>query len=540
MKVSQCIILEILKDFSLKTWFSKNKAFQFEAIRLLDESHRPDNPSVLYVGMVDQYLQLDRSLLQDICVLCIGDREADLLSRVEDDGANVIFVQTPGSVATVVNRLYTGFYLFEKWCSDLDTAIKTGADYQTLFELGGRYFGGNAMIMVNSSYNVIGCNLKETPGHERIDYIIKNGYYTKEMTDELARMGYQANGARYMKPTILYPPNYMNCPLMVLSNHADNGIFLGFITIYFIESEPTPAQFEIFCYFAKKVQQYYTEKNQERLSAPTPLEMFMADLIKHTKEDESFLKDRARSLKIPLDASYRLCVIQWADFILPQADYIMNRLQSCLKFPFFRVILYHDSVLLLLQGDISSLKLIEEINESMGEFEDLLKICHGYAGFSTSGFSLMKINLAYQQAVTAGKYGSKLDPDKRIYFYSHYYIYEMLDDYQSRYKLEDMYVQKLRCLEKPSEENYDNLSLLRNYLLTERSISATAKIMHMHRNSVIYRLGKIQEILGLNLDDPDVRLRLLISFKIRELEAGHVQPVPALSKQADGTIHFYE
>ena len=145
----------------------------------------------------------------------------------------------------------------------------------------------------------------------------------------------------------------MNCPLMVLSNHADNGIFLGFITIYFIKDEPTQTQFELFCYFARKVSRYYLENNEESVSTPTPLEVFMSDLITHTREDETFLQDRARSLRLPLDASYRLSVIQWDNFILPQADYIMNRLRTCLKFPFFRVILYHNSVLLLLQGNIS-------------------------------------------------------------------------------------------------------------------------------------------------------------------------------------------
>ena len=110
----------------------------------------------------------------------------------------------------------------------------------------------------------------------------------------------------------------------------------------------------------------------------------------------------------------------------------------------------------------------------MGEFSEVLKICHGYAGFSTASFPLMKLNIAYQQALTAVRYGTMLNPDKGIYFYSHYYIYEMLDEYKKRYALEDMYIQKLKELKNPSEEHYDNLSLLRNYLLTERSISSTA------------------------------------------------------------------
>ena len=62
----------------------------------------------------------------------------------------------------------------------------------------------------------------------------------------------------------------------------------------------------------------------------------------------------------------------------------------------------------------------------------------------------------------------------------------------------------------------------------------------MHRNSVIYRLNKIQEILGLDLDDPDVRLRLLISFKILELQNGHILPAPVFEEQTNGPVSFYE
>ena len=117
----------------------------------------------------------------------------------------------------------------------------------------------------------------------------------------------------------------------------------------------------------------------------------------------------------------------------------------------------------------------------------------------------------------------------------------MLDEYKKRYALEDMYIQKLKELKNPSEEHYDNLSLIRNYLLTERSISSTAKIMHMHRNSVIYRLGKIQEALGFDLNDPDVRLRVLISFKILELISGHIEPLPCIDgQQGSESFNFYE
>ena len=36
--------------------------------------------------------------------------------------------------------------------------------------------------------------------------------------------------------------------------------------------------------------------------------------------------------------------------------------------------------------------------------------------------------------------------------------------------------------------------------------------MHMHRNNVVYRIGRIEEMLGLSLEDPEVRLCLTVSY----------------------------
>lgn len=41
--------------------------------------------------------------------------------------------------------------------------------------------------------------------------------------------------------------------------------------------------------------------------------------------------------------------------------------------------------------------------------------------------------------------------------------------------------------------------------------------LYTHYNTVLYRINRIKEITGLNLDDPNDRLNLEIALKIREL-----------------------
>ena len=66
--------------------------------------------------------------------------------------------------------------------------------------------------------------------------------------------------------------------------------------------------------------------------------------------------------------------------------------------------------------------------------------------------------------------------------------------------------------------NNDNLKLLSIFLNSDRNITNTAKEMFLHRNTVIYRIGKIEQTLGVSLDDPDVRFDLLISLRCIELK----------------------
>ena len=42
--------------------------------------------------------------------------------------------------------------------------------------------------------------------------------------------------------------------------------------------------------------------------------------------------------------------------------------------------------------------------------------------------------------------------------------------------------------------------------------------MYAHRNTITYRLGKIQSILKEDLDDPELRMYLLLSMMILEMQ----------------------
>lgn len=52
------------------------------------------------------------------------------------------------------------------------------------------------------------------------------------------------------------------------------------------------------------------------------------------------------------------------------------------------------------------------------------------------------------------------------------------------------------------------------YLKNERSQSATAKELHLHRNTLTYRLHRLRDLISCNLDDAKVRMHILVSYEL--------------------------
>lgn len=69
------------------------------------------------------------------------------------------------------------------------------------------------------------------------------------------------------------------------------------------------------------------------------------------------------------------------------------------------------------------------------------------------------------------------------------------------------------------EHNSDLVKTLRVFFGANANASEAAQKLYLHRNSMNYRLERVQEIVGLDLKDPEARLALqlgLMSGEVKE------------------------
>lgn len=73
----------------------------------------------------------------------------------------------------------------------------------------------------------------------------------------------------------------------------------------------------------------------------------------------------------------------------------------------------------------------------------------------------------------------------------------------------------LRQIRKYDQKNGTQYyTTLRNYIMEERSIQRTAEALHIHKNTLLYRIRRMQELFPMDLSDGEERMRLLLSFML--------------------------
>ncbi|MEA4925492.1 MAG: PucR family transcriptional regulator ligand-binding domain-containing protein [Syntrophomonadaceae bacterium] len=75
----------------------------------------------------------------------------------------------------------------------------------------------------------------------------------------------------------------------------------------------------------------------------------------------------------------------------------------------------------------------------------------------------------------------------------------------------------LDLAEYDSQHNSDLIHTLRIFVHNRGSLSKTARSLYIHRNTVVYRLKKVEEIMGIYLSSPDTFINLTIILKLYDL-----------------------
>lgn len=139
-------------------------------------------------------------------------------------------------------------------------------------------------------------------------------------------------------------------------------------------------------------------------------------------------------------------------------------------------------------------------------------------GVSNPFSSITGTRRAYDQARTAVRLGSAWRGPAalgEVFDYCDFSGFHLLE-IASRHSnlVEFCHPALLRLQEHDERHNTELMDTLYCFLLTAGSNARSAELLSLHKNSMLYRMGKIEKLLGLDLSSGEVRFALFGSFRV--------------------------
>jgi purine catabolism regulator len=144
-------------------------------------------------------------------------------------------------------------------------------------------------------------------------------------------------------------------------------------------------------------------------------------------------------------------------------------------------------------------------------------------GYGSARSGTTNVALAVKEAEQALSLGRKLFGNGASVQFQDLGLYRLLSSLQPLPELRAFHEEVLGRL-RSRDRGGVLRQTLRAYLDNNGSPTETAERLHLHRNTVLYRLSRIQSLLAQDLRDADVRLTLHLALKIEDVL--QEQPVP--------------
>ena len=157
--------------------------------------------------------------------------------------------------------------------------------------------------------------------------------------------------------------------------------------------------------------------------------------------------------------------------------------------------------------------------ESVGHLLDLFPSKYNVnVGISNPFHKIELLREALSEAQDALSTGKSIDSGRRVFSFEEFSVSVMLKHFSETGNLTRYIHPAVSCIAQYDEECRTKLlETVREYIQNSCSIKKTAEALYLHRNSVIYRLHKAEEVSGLDLNDPDTQFALRMSFCILQV-----------------------
>lgn len=252
---------------------------------------------------------------------------------------------------------------------------------------------------------------------------------------------------------------------------------------------------------------------------------FLKEILNANTYDATNMEERARMHGLSMTGHFELCLADNAWKTMPTEYFAKTVLE---EMPECKIAVSNEQVAILLcvaQDHEDRLDRAETQLRALAiKMEVPLGISERFEHLGDAAFALEKARIALRYGHRYSRRYASLDTSgaqaEWIFRFRRYFPYFAVDPFARSEKFmtkllaSDNPLARLRSADR--EKGTNDCEILRVYLRHEGRINAICDTMHMHRNTVTYRLEKIRGIVRDDLDDSDTRMYLRILYLLSD------------------------
>lgn len=244
-------------------------------------------------------------------------------------------------------------------------------------------------------------------------------------------------------------------------------------------------------------------------------------LISDTFDSELALQKQALAVNVPIATGYVAVVLKLvAEQSDPVAGDALAGLAGRLELPDRGLAEATDPASLVVLWPAESETQAVGAREVVAQAQEALDVQLGpgrariRGGLGSYHPGLRGISRSYLEAQQALELGRKLRPDAAVHDHDEVAPFLVL---AQNPLTSERYVERVLGRLLDDERGHDLLLETLEAYLARGSVKDAAAALHLHRHTVLYRLDKVRELLGRDIDSPAARFRLHLALDLRRL-----------------------
>lgn len=478
------------------------------SVRLLTDGLEKYDPSILYLASTSQLPLPDCA--GKFTVFCYGD-PIDF-SAYDASEFNLTYFGTDVSPAELFNfvmdclselqQVTIGMHL-------LVNALFSGKGLQYLIDSATDLFG-NPIYVVDLQHKYLAISAGILPSNELFKEEHSAGYIGEAGLQFIQQN--QINQKVRKSRTAYYCVNTLVDTGMLIDSIRIQGIEVGHIMMMESQHQFRPYDADFFHRFSKLVAVELQKDSAYSQNKGVMYSYFLGDLIRHPDQKVQDVEKRLKSMGYPLKETFYIIAIPPAGHTTSdlKLEVILEGLKQI--FPEGIYVIYEDTIVFLISRELE-----QRLSEyEVSRLEEYLSANNLKAGISNFYQYLKDTSRFYQQAIDSVHLGLKLEDPAPIYYYSDYYLYQMLEIFEKTDKEIRFLIHPglMRLYLYDQEHGTDLIHTLIEYLKRPGHPAEITEILHIHKNTLLYRMGKIKSITHCEFVEGDDFMHFDMSIKI--------------------------